>query len=130
MASSIENGGPRKGGKAATQEAILLAATQLFMERGYEGTTLRDHYGLPRPPNANLAAGRLPAPERQSTRHASRKFLSRRRVERTVDDDGRMKTHELRVTLDHLQKRFELLRPHRGRSGEIEMIGEAHVAVD
>jgi AcrR family transcriptional regulator len=41
MASSVENGA-RKGGKAATQEAILVAATQLFMERGYEGTTVAD----------------------------------------------------------------------------------------
>jgi AcrR family transcriptional regulator len=42
MASCIESGGARKGGKAATQEAILLAATQLFLERGYEGTTVAD----------------------------------------------------------------------------------------
>jgi AcrR family transcriptional regulator len=41
MASSLE-AGARKGGKAATQEAILIAATQLFMERGYEGTTVAD----------------------------------------------------------------------------------------
>jgi AcrR family transcriptional regulator len=41
MAGSLENGA-RKGGKAATQEAILVAATQLFMERGYEGTTVAD----------------------------------------------------------------------------------------
>jgi AcrR family transcriptional regulator len=32
----------RRAGKAATQEAILVAATQLFMERGYEGTTVAD----------------------------------------------------------------------------------------
>jgi len=42
MASSTENGGGRRGGKAATQDAILAAATQLFMERGYEGTTVAD----------------------------------------------------------------------------------------
>ncbi len=42
MASSIEGGSARKGGKAATQEAILAAATLLFMERGYEGTTVAD----------------------------------------------------------------------------------------
>ena len=41
MAASIE-GGARKTGKAATQEAILIAATQLFMERGYERTTVAD----------------------------------------------------------------------------------------
>jgi AcrR family transcriptional regulator len=41
MANGAE-GGVRKGGKAATQEAILVAATQLFMERGYEGTTVAD----------------------------------------------------------------------------------------
>ena len=41
MANGIE-GGTRRGGKAATQEAILLAATQLFLERGYEGTTVAD----------------------------------------------------------------------------------------
>lgn len=33
---------PRRAGKAATQEGILAAATQLFMERGYEGTTVAD----------------------------------------------------------------------------------------
>jgi AcrR family transcriptional regulator len=42
MANGVEGGGPRKGGKAATQEAILLAATELFLERGYEGTTVAD----------------------------------------------------------------------------------------
>ncbi len=42
MATGIDGGGARKGGKAATQEAILLAATQLFMERGYESTTVAD----------------------------------------------------------------------------------------
>ncbi len=36
------NGGARRPGKAATQESILAAATQLFMERGYEGTTVAD----------------------------------------------------------------------------------------
>jgi AcrR family transcriptional regulator len=34
--------GTRRAGKAATQEAILAAATGLFMERGYEGTTVAD----------------------------------------------------------------------------------------
>jgi len=34
----------------------------------YEGITLRDHYGLSRPPNANLAAPRRSAPE--PARHA------------------------------------------------------------
>jgi AcrR family transcriptional regulator len=42
MASSIDGSGARRGGKAATQEAILAAATELFMERGYEGTTVAD----------------------------------------------------------------------------------------
>ncbi len=42
MASSIEGGSARKGGKAATQEAILAAATELFLARGYEGTTVAD----------------------------------------------------------------------------------------
>lgn len=32
----------RRNGKAATQERILIAATQLFMERGYGGTTVAD----------------------------------------------------------------------------------------
>ncbi len=32
----------RKRGKAATQERILVAATELFIERGYEGTTVAD----------------------------------------------------------------------------------------
>jgi AcrR family transcriptional regulator len=41
MANGADSGA-RKGGKAATQEAILVAATQLFMERGYEGTTVAD----------------------------------------------------------------------------------------
>ena len=33
---------PRPTGKAATQERILAAATSLFMETGYEGTTVQD----------------------------------------------------------------------------------------
>lgn len=33
---------PRRSGKAATQESILAAATQLFLERGYEGTIVAD----------------------------------------------------------------------------------------
>jgi len=41
MAGSVDHGA-RRNGKAATQEAILVAATQLFMERGYEGTTVAD----------------------------------------------------------------------------------------
>lgn len=46
MTKAIEAGentqGARRAGKAATQEAILAAATGLFMERGYEGTTVAD----------------------------------------------------------------------------------------
>lgn len=32
----------------------------------YEGVTLREHYGLARPPNANLAAPRERVPEREA----------------------------------------------------------------
>jgi AcrR family transcriptional regulator len=40
--SSDTGSGTRRPGKAATQQAILAAATQLFLERGYEGTTVAD----------------------------------------------------------------------------------------
>lgn len=33
---------PELRGKAATQERILVAATELFLERGFEGTTMAD----------------------------------------------------------------------------------------
>jgi AcrR family transcriptional regulator len=42
MANGVDGSGTRRGGKAATQEAILGAATQLFLERGYESTTVAD----------------------------------------------------------------------------------------
>ena len=42
MSADDGSQGTRRAGKAATQEAILVAATQLFLERGYESTTVAD----------------------------------------------------------------------------------------
>jgi AcrR family transcriptional regulator len=42
MESQVSHLKPAPTGKAATQERILAAATELFMERGYERTTVSD----------------------------------------------------------------------------------------
>ena len=42
VATSARAGAGQATGKAATQERILIAATALFIERGYEGTTVAD----------------------------------------------------------------------------------------